>query len=134
MKLTAVLLASLACVSSATAQYFSEGWQPGEAVPTETPSTPASAPVPTDDIPLPKRTAATSAFDLTRILESGPVVSLFGKFGLNITEKVAEARLKTENLWDRRIPLITDDNFDDIVVNEVLTQEEEDKRIWFIVM
>lgn len=56
--------------------------------------------------------------------------SLLGKVGVNLSA-VFNA---TNDIWDPRIPLITDDNYDEIIVNEPLTPEEEQKRTWFIVM
>lgn len=37
-------------------------------------------------------------------------------------------------IWDERIPLITDSNYVDLVVNEEMTPEEEEKRVWFLVI
>lgn len=71
-------------------------------------------------------------FDLTNILGSGPVASFAARAGYNITEKLSD--IKSRKLWDERIPLITDDNYDELIVNEPLTEEEEDKRAWFLVM
>ena len=36
--------------------------------------------------------------------------------------------------WDERIPFITDENFEELIVNEPLTEQEEKDRLWFIVM
>lgn len=71
-------------------------------------------------------------FDLTNLLTSGPVAKLAAKAGYNITEKLSE--VKSRKIWDDRIPLITDENYEDMVVNESLTADEEDKRVWFIVV
>lgn len=71
-------------------------------------------------------------FDLTNLLTSGPVAKWAAKAGYNITEKISEA--KSRKIWDDRIPLITDENYEDMVVNETLTAAEEDKRVWFIVV
>jgi hypothetical protein len=69
-------------------------------------------------------------FDTNKLLTSGPSVALFNRFGINITEKVAAST----NIWDERIPLITDDNYEDLVVNEILTEQEEADRVWIIVI
>lgn len=71
-------------------------------------------------------------FDLSNLLASGPVASLAARAGINISEKLAE--VKSRKLWDDRIPLITDDNYEEIIVNEPMTEEEEKDRVWFLVM
>jgi hypothetical protein len=63
------------------------------------------------------------------LLASGPVASLFAKLGINITKT-----LEQPNHWDERIPLITDDNYHDIIVNEPLADEELQDRTWAIIM
>lgn len=71
-------------------------------------------------------------FDLTNLLATGPVVSLAARVGINITEKLAAA--KSHKFWDDRVTLIDDDNYEDLIVNETMTKEEETNRIWFVVM
>jgi hypothetical protein len=63
------------------------------------------------------------------VLTSAPVASLFSKIGIDISKT-----LENPDYWDERIPLITDDNYNDIVVNELLTEEEEEARTWAIIM
>src|ERR1700759_5618826 len=63
------------------------------------------------------------------LLMSAPVASLFSKFGVDISKS-----LEIPKYWDERIPLITDGNFNDIVANEPLTEEEEEARTWAIIM
>lgn len=130
MKLSALLLAAL-CVP-ASAQYFSEGWAPGKAVPTATQAAPAFDPS--------KHTAAAAAAPpaqadgfLGKLLTTGPLGTLLGRAGVNVTERLAAAQQSLE-LWDPRIPIISDDNYKDIIVNEELTEEEERDRVWFLVM
>ena len=62
---------------------------------------------------------------------SSPVQNLFGKIGLNMTDVVKRGSTLP---WDPRIPLITDDNYDEMIVNEVMTEEEEKDRAWFLIM
>ena len=131
MKFSLVSFSSLASsfVASASAQYFSEGWAPGQTVTTE-----AAAPT-----FIPNNPAAASAgglaglFDISKILTSEPLVSLFQRAGLNITEKL-EGAIEKSKLWDDRVPLITDDNYSNLIVNEPLTEQEEHNRVWIIVM
>ena len=124
----------LALVASANAQYFSAGWSPGQKQP-EPQQTVASEPVPIAAEPVKATTTPLSLlnlFDTTKILTSGPSVALFNRFGINITERMEIASLA--KIWDERIPLITDDNYDDLIVNEALTEQEEIDRVWIIVM
>lgn len=37
-------------------------------------------------------------------------------------------------LWDERIQLITDDNYQDLIVNEQLSPKEEKDRAWVVIM
>jgi hypothetical protein len=121
---------SLALVAFANAQYFSAGWSPGQPAQKASPSAAsvaseaASSPTP---VPL-----GGSPFDVKNILSSGPVVSLFARFGVNITERVG--RIANTKYWDDRVPLITDGNYGNLIVNETMTASEEKNRMWFIVM
>ena len=127
------LLTLLAC---ANAQYFSAGWNPGHKNPE--PHQPVdSKPVPIPTEPVKATTTdplsqLLNLFDTNKILNSGPSVALFNRFGINITERLEVASLT--KIWDERIPLITDDNYDDLIVNEAMTEQEEKDRVWIIVM
>ncbi|EMD40531.1 hypothetical protein CERSUDRAFT_130463 [Gelatoporia subvermispora B] len=135
-----LLLPALLSAASVSAQYYSAGWSPGQPIPAPEPEfapppfNPAAAPAaptrPSDAAPT-AGGGSGSFFDVNRILTSGPVAGLFEKVGVNISERIAQANV---SLWDERIPLITDDNYDEIIVNEELAPEEEDKRVWFIVI
>lgn len=120
-------LALLALVTSSSAQYFSAGWnpQPETQEPTANPS-PISEPVKITPLSLLK------SFDINKILTSAPSVALFNRFGINITEKIEASLLS--NIWDQRVPLINDDNYDDLVINEIMTEQEEIDRVWIIVV
>lgn len=127
-------LGLLACALFVNAQYISEGWKPGQTVHTVTDAAspdPTYTPVETQSKqsnPL----RLSQLFDINRLLTSDPAVAVFSKFGINITERVQLAF--SNNLWDERIPLITDHNYKDIIVNEQLTEQEEKDRVWMIVM
>ncbi|KAF9061072.1 hypothetical protein BDP27DRAFT_1385431 [Rhodocollybia butyracea] len=133
-------LSSAFLASAVSAQYFSEGWKPGQAVTQEAPapevtaSTHSAAAAAADQVGQPPQNQQAS-FDIGRIITSGPVTSLFAKAGLNISKFAAVAGLASAAYpWDLRIPFLTDLNFDDIVVNEELTPEEEKTRAWIIVV
>ncbi|TDL29374.1 hypothetical protein BD410DRAFT_779774 [Rickenella mellea] len=127
MKLPMILLTSLALVSTVHAQYFSEGWKPGKPVSKAAPTSTGFTPVATST------ERAKSPFDLSTYLESGPLKALFNRAGVNITEKLDMAR-ELAKIWDPRIPFITDDNYEDLIVNEELTIQEEMQRVWVIVI
>ena len=124
MKVASLVLSSLTFVASASAQYFSEGWKPGQPAY----GTAEPAPAHTPGVP---RADGGSTFDLSKIFTSGPIGSLLAKAGVNLS---AAGNVTQEELWDPRVPLITDDNYEEIIVNEQLTPEEEERRTWFIIM
>lgn len=120
--------------TSVNAQYFSAGWTPGQPVP----DTHAKGDIPQEPghKVSPQRITPSSIvnfFDITTLLSSPLSVSLFSKLGINITERLESALEKTK-VWDNRVPLITDDNYHDLIVNEPLTPQEEQDRTWIIVM
>lgn len=130
MKFSVNFLGLTAFVASASAQYFSDGWAPGQPATTTIPTASSSSK------PSPSPTSAPtigSLFDLSNILSSDPFASLFARVGVNITDKLGAARAKAK-FWDDRIPLITDDNYGSLIVNETMTEDEENERVWFIVM
>lgn len=122
----------LATALLTSAQYLSQGWQPGQ---------PASitqddpAPVYTPGVEHPGTSSASSGlselFSLHTLLTWSPVASLLEHLGVNITEHVALTRAR---LWDERITLITDDNFQELVVREPLTEEQVKDRVWIVIM
>lgn len=134
MKLSSLLAAALAlALPACAADYFSDGWKPGQQAAPYAPTPAAFDPAATPTAVAPRPASTGSYTDM--LLSSGPVVGLFSKIGVNITEKMAAARIAQENMWDRRIPLITDDNWRDLLVNEEFASEEEEKsRVWFLIM
>jgi hypothetical protein len=132
MKLIALLSVAFVCVAPSTAQYFSEGWNPGQAV-----ATPAAESAPFDPSALPSQSegspAKGSGSMFVDLLTTGPLGSLLDRAGMNITERF-KAAAEQVKIWDERIPLITDDNYEDIIVNEEMTEEEERNRVWVLVM
>lgn len=132
MRLVTLAFAALTFVAPSGAQYFSAGWTPGQAVPTVTPDTSSFDPK-AKSAAFPPPREGESRFSLSYILSTGPAAQLFDRLGINITERLEAAKNNTE-IWDRRIPLITDDNYNDFIVNEVLTEEEEKNRVWLLMM
>ncbi len=133
------LLPSLLLAASASAQYFSAGWSPGQPAP----DSPAAAPDfnfdPSKSAPgSPAAAGEAEGVDksklgfVDKILTSPAVAGLFGKLGVNITDAVVRG---SQSPWDDRIPLITDENYEDVVVNEQFKSEEEARdRVWIFVM
>jgi hypothetical protein len=126
------ILYSLFTLANAN-NYFSEGWKPGQGVRSLTTS--SNAPVYT---PVPQAASPTSTdvqgpkfgfFD--QLFMSGPINSLLGAVGLNMTQKMLDAKAEQANKWDQRIPLITDDNYNELIVNAEPSSEDE---VWFIIM
>jgi hypothetical protein len=144
MRLSSLLLPALALFTSgANAQYFSEGWKPGQAVLTvSTDSTTLSIPTATPATTAPVRAKRLSEhvrdlgkyLDVNEILMLEPVAKIFNGFGVNITERVERARAELAGLWNLDIPLITDENYGSMIVNETLTEEQERERVWFLIM
>ncbi|EIN10933.1 hypothetical protein PUNSTDRAFT_85384 [Punctularia strigosozonata HHB-11173 SS5] len=132
MKLTALLGCFAVVAPAYAADYFSDGWKPGQAVPTHSSSVgfvPGAEPT--------VRTYQPKTADkiVDRLLSSGPIAGLFSKMGVNVTERMEAARAAQANMWDHRVPLITDDNWRDLLVNEEFSSEEEEKnRVWFIII
>ncbi|KAI5893578.1 uncharacterized protein SCHCODRAFT_02622185 [Schizophyllum commune H4-8] len=129
-------LSLLALLSSVSAQYFSEGWDPSKPIPTSSygkakPAAAegeAAASAPADEPLTPSK--LFSYLDSEKLLHTKPAQYLFEKLGMNITEKLDQAK----GIWDDRIQLITDDNYEELIVNEPLTEEEEHERVWCIVI
>lgn len=135
MKLSLAAISLLALAGSSNAQYFSEGWQPGQAAQETTAAyVPESSSTPEPAAPAQpqKPFSLSSLFDLNNLLTSAPAAALFSKVGINITEKV-QAALDIK-IWDERVELITDDNYKELIVNEPMTEQEEKDRVWVIVM
>lgn len=120
----------LALFGVVSAQY-SAGWAPGQ--PVEQPYAGEWAPgqAAPDDARQPVQAAP---FDISQFFTSGPLASLLLKAGVNLTKNLEEAAEREDKRWDKRIPLITDDNYESLIVNETLTEEEEKDRVWMIVM
>lgn len=78
---------------------------------------------------------AETPFHWSKILTEGPIGNALLKVGLNYTAAREEAERRKANMWDRRIPLITDDNYESLIVNETFSDEEEEKeRVWFLIV
>ncbi|KAI0068605.1 hypothetical protein BV25DRAFT_1781632, partial [Artomyces pyxidatus] len=136
MRLASVFLAALAIAAPASAQYFHEGWAPGKPIPT-----PNAQPSSFDHTNAPlapvvkKSKSISSFFTLETFLTSAPVAGLLQRVaGVNITERLELAAEAAKRIWDDRVPLITDDNYYDLIVNEELTEQEEKDRVWFLII
>ena len=134
MKLSAAAFSLFLFVGSTSAQYFSVGWSPGQKVSSQNP--PAKSSVPPQESSTSQTAAASEKAPSTstpnsfieKLLTSGPAAALLSSFGLNVSAAI------NEKLWDERIQLITDENYQDVIVNETLTSKEEKERTWVIIM
>ena len=130
MKLS-TLFGVLALASlSVQAQYYSEGWKPGQdAQPTQADSayTPGQEPLPTGDS---QPTAQPKRMSLFELLDPDRWLGIaLDKMGFNITAKM------DEKTWDESVEMITDDNYQDLIVNEEFASEREAAdRVWAIVV
>lgn len=119
------LLSSLFVVAGlVNAQYLSEGWTPGQPVPTVPADAQSQAPQPTETTGKRGKTLPKPSF-LDNLVTGGPLSALSSIINITGTPLM---------VWDERIPLITDSNYADLIVNEKMTPEEEEERVWFIVM
>ena len=129
MRLLSALLfgSTVVALTEGKAFEYSSGWSPGQtAKATSSPSAAASF----------KSASSGGGFSWTSLLTSGPIGTLFAQSGINMTEKLTEARQKGSELpWDDRIPMIRDDNFEQLIFNETFDiPEEEEARVWFLVV
>ncbi|CAE6396825.1 unnamed protein product [Rhizoctonia solani] len=135
MRLVPCLLLALGSVQ---AQYFSEGWTPGQAIPTETIDaetvTPASTATPAAKWSW--QEFSSKHLDLGKIVTEGPIATALSGIGINAVEQFELARKRAaERGWDERIPLLTDSNYELLVKNETFdSPEEAEKRTWFVVV
>lgn len=145
MKALGVLFTSL-LFSQQSLGYLSEGWQPGQAAtkaaslgsgynpkatPTGRPSLFDASKKDEEQDDKPK----SSPFDLSSYLEKQPIRGILERLGVNITDRLASAReTAAKGIWNKEIPLITDANYKDMIVNENMTELEAAERVWFLVM
>jgi hypothetical protein len=123
------------------AQYYSAGWQPDQKVVREDVDAHKWAPgdSPETNPPPPSGTGVTPptqmSFHWSRILTEGLIGDALLKIGLNYSAVREEVERRKTNMWDSRIPLITDDNYESLIVNETFSSEvEERERVWFLIV
>ncbi|KAB5592761.1 hypothetical protein CTheo_3829 [Ceratobasidium theobromae] len=141
MRLVILLVASL---TSSYAQYFSEGWKPGQPVPTDTTAletgesipAPTAAPTSTQAATWNWSEFSSKHLDFGRIMTEGPIASALSGVGINASYHLEQARLRaSERGWDDRVPFLTDENYKSLVKDETFdTPEEAEKRTWFVIV
>ncbi|CAE7090579.1 unnamed protein product [Rhizoctonia solani] len=152
MRLVPCLLLALGSVQ---AQYFSEGWSPGQAVPTETVEAETITGTPTSTAAPTKwnwKEFSSKHLDLGKLVTEGPIATaLSGAYpytlslvpanpatgvGINAAEQFELARQRAaQRGWDERVPLLTDSNYELLIKNETFnTPEEAEERTWFIIV
>ena len=127
--------------TSVYAQYYSAGWKPGQKVVRDDVDAQEWAPgdLPEGRPPPPPDTEvappAEAPFHWSQILTEGPIGDALLKIGFNLTAAREEAERRKANMWDKRIPLITDDNYKSLIVDETFSNEEEEReRVWFLIV
>lgn len=144
MKLTNLATLGVLALSgslSVQAQYFSEGWKPGQPVKQTTAVEPQVTYVPGEGIKSgspdsPKGQEAPPAKptmkpSLMNLLDPEKLLgTVLQKLGYNIT-----SHLEDQKIWDERITLVTDDNFNELIKEEEFASDEEAQdRTWVIAM
>lgn len=123
------------------AQYYSTGWQPGQGAVREDVDArkwapgdnPEGIPSPPPDTGVTPPTEVS--FHWSRILTEGLIGDALLKIGINYTAAREEVERRKTDMWDPRIPLITDDNYESLIVNETFFSEEEEReRVWFLIV
>ena len=139
MKLSSLLsliaASPLFAVASSDDNYF-EGWDLSAAAEAAS-STPTLTALTESTTSLAAASTPSSSpwFDWTRLVTSGPISYLLTRAGVNITQHLdAAAQRADEKPWDSRIPMITDENWENMVLNEPLSPAEETDRTWFMVV
>ncbi|EAU84393.1 hypothetical protein CC1G_01389 [Coprinopsis cinerea okayama7 len=119
---------------SARAQYFSEGWKPGQPVHHTVAEAEATyapgGPIPgSPQVQQQQKGTTPSPVSLLQWLDPEKLLSsVLKKAGFNMTGV-------GQSPWDERIPLITDDNYHDVIVNETFESEDEERdRVWALVV
>ncbi|KAH7887404.1 hypothetical protein F5I97DRAFT_824947 [Phlebopus sp. FC_14] len=125
MRPLALVSSLVALAGLASAQYFSAGWTPGQPVPTLA-APPQPAPSQSEGAEKRGHALPKPSF-LDSLVTAGPVTAITSLIGFNVSGA-------PDIVWDGRIPLITDTNYADMIVNEEMTPEEEEKRVWFILI
>jgi hypothetical protein len=143
MRATTLLFSALAFLAPVRAQYTA-GWTPGQAASrggavkgsTSSGWAPgaAQATATARVLPASPRADGPPKEFFERLLTTGPLGALLDRAGVNVSEKLAEQKAKQAAMWDARVPLLSDYNFEGIVVNESLSAAEEAARVWFIIM
>lgn len=123
------------------AQYFSAGWRPGQKVAREDVDAREWAPGdrPEEKTPSTSDIEATppaeTPFHWSHIVTQGPIGDALLKAGFNLTAAREEAERRRANMWDARIPLVTDENYEGLIPNEIFSSEEEEReRVWFLIV
>ncbi|KDQ08862.1 hypothetical protein BOTBODRAFT_179497 [Botryobasidium botryosum FD-172 SS1] len=145
MKVAGGFVALLACCSATHAAYFSEGWKPGQPVTKATQlaatATTTNAPAATlqnsfqQPLQQPEEKQSGEGGFIKGILTSGPLATALSKAGIDMArvETILNTPEAEKRGWDPRVQMITDENYEDVIVNEVFESAAEEKeRVWFL--
>lgn len=149
MRSTTLLTSALLALSPLlpTASAYTAGWQPGQAYTkylTSTSSAGFALPTGSNGQPISVKESepwkwsdlkdlANNKFGLEHILTHGPVSRVIEKFGFNVTAQLEMAREGVPPRFRNDIPLITDENYETVLLDEQFDSfEEEEERVWAI--
>ncbi len=75
-------------------------------------------------------------FNIETILTAKPIANIISRTtGINVTEKFEVAKQQAaETGWHPDITLITDENYKELIVEEPLSLDELEERVWIIMV
>jgi hypothetical protein len=135
------LLTLFSFLTFVCAQYYSAGWRPNQKVVRQDADArewapgdhPEANPPPPSEIEA--EPPADTPFHWSQFLTQGLIGDALLKVGLNFTAAREKVEQRKTNMWDKRIPLITDENYEDLIVKETFSsEEEENERVWFLIV
>ncbi|KAF8314742.1 hypothetical protein DL93DRAFT_2079894 [Clavulina sp. PMI_390] len=134
-----VSLSALLLLPVAASAAYTEGWKPGQAYTryqTSSATGTAATSIPTKDHSAPRPPSLndiTKLFDLEYLLTEGPLSRVAQRLGWNVTEHLEKAREGVPPRFNIDIPLLTDENYEQDLLNEQFSSaEEEEDRVWAI--
>lgn len=140
----ATFLSTLALGLAAPAVHaYTAGWQPGQSYTkymTSTSSAAFSIPTHAGDKagqtePFKFSDLTSGKFGVEYLLTHGPFARVIERLGFNVTAHLAAAREGMPTRFYTEIPLLTDENYEEDLMNEQFSSfEEEEERVWAVMV
>ena len=132
-----ICLLAFPAILIANTYAYTEGWRPGQPYTkyiTGTSAAGSSTPTKAADAPPVKPWSIKDIkFTLEDVLAKGPISNILQKFGYNVTAQLEKAREGIPPRFTTAIPLLSDINYEEELLNERFSSpEEEDRRVWAI--